>query len=252
MSKVGVGEPGTTVVSGRARDKSRFAGLLLLLEGVELMTEGRLESAVVVRVALVRSSNAWLPEAPAATMLIASSSLESSQFVLMTRPPDAVLGRGGVEVRKLVSELLRAWAATVDCIFSEETYGGGWPKWGVLDLLVGERGTGGRGMRGKTGGQSDEKERGVEVFRGIGVRGREGGVERLALRGFSLVIFLLSSRRWRSRSLRISTSIRHSMAFFTSSRAYTLTPSRLPATATRTPRCSMTTTLLKLTRRMRA
>lgn len=106
---MGAGEPGTAG-SGRAKDKSRFAGLLLLLEGAELMTAGRLESAGALRVVLVRSSKAWLPEAPAATILIASSSLESSQFVLMTRPPVAVLGCGGVEVRTLVRELARARA----------------------------------------------------------------------------------------------------------------------------------------------
>jgi hypothetical protein len=67
-----------------------------------------------------------------------------------------------------------------------------------------------------------------------------------------IAAFFASSLRVRSRSLRISTSIRHSTAFFTSSRAYTRTPSLLPAIATSTPRCSMTTTLLKLTLRTRA
>lgn len=119
---------------------------------------------------------------------------------------------------------------------------------------MGDRGTGGRGMRGRAGASS-EKDSGVEALRGIGLRGgsgTDGGDEMLARRCFSFVCFLLLSRRWRSRSLRTSTSMRHSIAFLTSSSAYTRTPSRLPAMATSTPLCSMTTTLLKLTRRMRA
>jgi hypothetical protein len=107
---VGAGEPGTAC-SGRDKDKSRLAGLLLLLEEVELMTAERPDSALALRVALVRSSKAWPPEAPAATTLMASSSLESSQFVLMTRPPEAVLGRGGVDARTPARELARAWTA---------------------------------------------------------------------------------------------------------------------------------------------
>ena len=63
---------------------------------------------------------------------------------------------------------------------------------------------------------------------------------------------LISSRRARSRSRRISTSIRHSIILLISSSAYTLTPSRRPAMATRTPRCSMTTMLLNGALRTRA
>lgn len=168
VSKVGAGEPGTAG-SGRAKDKSRFAGLLLLLDGAELMTAGRLESAGALRVALVRSSKASLPEAPAATTLIASSSLESSQFVLMTRPPAAVLGRGGVEVRTLVRESARAWTVMAASEDDGVSYGGGWPSGkGVLERRAGDRGTGGRGMRGRTG-VSSEKDSGVEALRGIGL-----------------------------------------------------------------------------------
>lgn len=56
---------------------------------------------------------------------------------------------------------------------------------------------------------------------------------------------LVSSRRARSLSRRISTSIRHSTMRRISSSAYTRTPSLRPAMATSTPRCSITTTLLK-------
>src|SRR5258706_3968889 len=62
----------------------------------------------------------------------------------------------------------------------------------------------------------------------------------------------ISSRRRRSISFRISTSILHSTALLTSSNAYTRTPSLRPAIATNTPRSSITTQLLKGTRRMRA
>ena len=75
---------------------------------------------------------------------------------------------------------------------------------------------------------------------------------RSRLVGLRVAVFFASSLRVRSRSLRTSTSIRHSTAFFTSSRAYTRTPSLLPAMATSTPRCSITTTLLKLTLRTSA
>ena len=61
-----------------------------------------------------------------------------------------------------------------------------------------------------------------------------------------------SSRRAFSFSRLISTSMRHSTILLTSSNAYTLTPSLRPAIATRTPRCSMTTTLLNTARRTKA
>lgn len=127
-----------------------------------------------------------------------------------------------------------------------------------LRLRVGVRGA--RGTRVGGGGWGIFP---CDAFRRIDLRlSVGGGAERLALRTFSPESrFSFSGRelgrfaaslRMRSRSLRISTSIRHSIAFFTSSRAYTLTPSRLPAIATRTPLCSITTTLLNATLRTRA
>ena len=66
----------------RAEERSRFAGRFLrfveretggIFEGSNI--EGWLEEAADIE--LVRSSRAWLPEAPAATISMASSSLEA-------------------------------------------------------------------------------------------------------------------------------------------------------------------------------
>ena len=66
----------------RVEDKSRFAGRFLRFveRGIDgtfdgSSIEGWLEGVAVIE--LVRSSRAWLPEAPAATISMASSSLEA-------------------------------------------------------------------------------------------------------------------------------------------------------------------------------
>lgn len=84
--KVAAGEGGWTTVeetdSVRVEDRSRFAGRFLRfaerrIGGVYVGSsmEGWLEEAAAIE--LVRSSKAWLPEAPAATISMASSSLEA-------------------------------------------------------------------------------------------------------------------------------------------------------------------------------
>ena len=68
--------------SMRVAERSRFAGRFLRFVERETgggvvgdKTEGWLEEAAAIE--LVRSSSAWLPEAPAATISMASSSLEA-------------------------------------------------------------------------------------------------------------------------------------------------------------------------------
>jgi hypothetical protein len=84
--KVGVGEGGWATVeepdSMRVEERSRFAGRFLRFVERDIggvfdgnTMDGWLEEAAAIE--LVRSSRAWLPEAPAATISIASSSLEA-------------------------------------------------------------------------------------------------------------------------------------------------------------------------------
>ena len=138
----------------------------------------------------------------------------------------------------------------------ELEYAGGGPAgsdgvgWTCGALALGVRITGGRGW---PGGPTDILRLGTMDFLSFAgtsiIAGRFSddplfSASSCWMREIAVNGRLTSSLRARSRSRRISTSMRHSTILLTSSNAYTLTPSLRPAMATRTPRCSITTTLL--------